>query len=134
MAVSAPSHTKLLSGLLGVSAFWAAQVPLVLSTPAVAGGINAPGWFLNSGQNALLVGSIVAAGATLLYVRKLATVRDAVFYGIGAVMTMIATLVAIGPGSLFPIVVAFGMCVIALAVLVGATCGAGVRALRAYAG
>ena len=60
--------------------------------------------------------------------------RDAVFYGMGAVTAMIVALSVIGPGSIFPIVVAFGICVVVLAVFIGTTCGAAVRALRTHAG
>jgi hypothetical protein len=134
MAVPVPSRTPLLPGVLGLLAFCAAQIPLLLATTAVAGGMNSPGWFLNSGRNVLLVGSILAAGAAMLCLRRLASVRDAVFYGTGAVTAMIVTLAVIGPGTIFPIVIAFGMGVIALAVLVGAACGAAVRALRIQAG
>ena len=134
MAVPVPSRAPLLPGVLGVFAFCAVQIPLLLATPTVAGGMNAPGWFLNSGRNVLFVGSILAAGAAAVYLRRLASVRDAVFYGVGAVTAMIVTLFMIGPGNIFPIVIVFGMGVVALAVLAGATCGAAVRALRTHAG
>jgi len=120
------------SVLLGAFAFCAAQIPLLIATPAVAG-ISAPGWFLNSGRNVLLVGSILAIGAAVVRARKAASDRDAVFYGIGAVAAMIVTLSVIGPGSIFPIVIVFGTCVVAFAVGLGATCGAAVRARRTHA-
>jgi hypothetical protein len=128
MEASAPSRI-LSSGVLGVFVFCAVQVPLLLATRAVPGGMNAPGWFLNSGRNVLLVAAILAAGAAILSVRRRASVPDVVSYGIGAVAAMSVTLFAIGPGTIFPIVIAFGSCVVALAVLAGASCGAAVRAL-----
>src|SRR6185503_1447022 len=121
------------SVLLGALAFSAAQVPLLIATPAVAG-ISAPGWFLNSGRNVLLVGLTLAVGAVLLTARKRASDRDAVFYGIGAVVAMIVTLVAMGAGNIFPIVIFFGTCLVAFAVGAGGTLGAAIRARRTHAG
>jgi hypothetical protein len=46
---------------------------------------------------------------------------------------MIATLFVIGPGTIFPIVIAFGCGLVVFAVGVGGTCGAGVRARRSAA-
>ena len=128
-----PARTQWLSVVLGVFAFCAAQIPLLIATPAVAG-INAPGWFLNSGRSVLLVGSILAAGAAVLRVRKLASDRDAVLYGIGAVTAMIVTLFVIGPGTIFPIVIVFGTGIVVFAVGLGATCGAAVRVRWTHSG
>jgi hypothetical protein len=121
------------SVLLGALVFSAAQVPLLIATPAVAG-ISAPGWFLNSGRNVLLVGLTLAVGAVLLTARKRASDRDAVFYGIGAVAAMIVTLFAIGAGNLFPIVIVSGAAIVTFAVGAGGTCGAALRARRTHAG
>jgi len=123
---------QLLSGLAGVFAFCVMQIPLLIATPPVAG-ITAPGWFLNSGRNVLLVGLTLAIGAAVLTARKRASDRDAVFYGIGAVVAMIVTLVAMGAGNIFPIVIFFGTCLVAFAVGAGGTLGAAVRARRAHA-
>lgn len=128
-----PSRTQWLSGVLGALAFCAAQIPLLISTPAVPG-ISAPGWFLNSGRSVLLVGSVLAAGAALLCARKLASDRDAVLYGIGAVMAIVVTLFVIGPGTIFPIVIVFGIGIVTFAVGAGATFGAAVRERRRHAG
>ena len=122
-----------MSGVLGVIAFCAAQIPLLLATPPVAG-IRTPGWFLNSGRSVLLVGFALAIGAAVLTAGKQASDRDAVFYGIGAVVAMIVTLFVIGAGNIFPIVIVFGTGLVVFAVGAGGTCGAAVRARRTQVG
>ena len=129
MTVSGAAHRQLLSGVLGSLAFCAAQIPLLLLARPVPG-ITAPGWFLNSGRNVLLVAAALAAGVAVLTAQKSSSDRDAVFYGLGAVTAMIVTLVAIGLGTIFPIVIAFGCGLVAFAVGVGGTCGAVLRARR----
>ena len=133
MAASVTSRAQGLSSLLGALAFCVVQIPLLLATPPVAG-ITAPGWFLNSGRNVLLVGLTLAIGAALLTARKQGSDRDAVFYGIGAVGAMIVTLFAIGAGSIFPIVIVVGAGLVVFAVGAGGACGAAVRARRTQAG
>lgn len=133
MADSVPSRTSWLSGALGALAFCAAQIPLLIAMPA-AGGIAEPGWFLNSGRTVLLVGLTLAIGAAVLTARRQASDRDAIFYGIGAVVAMIVTLFVIGPGTIFPIVIVFGTAIAVFAVGVGGTCGAAVRARRVRVG
>ena len=123
---------QLLSGLAGALAFCVVQIPLLIATPA-AGGIDDPGWFLNSGRNVLLVGLTLAIGAAILTARKRASDRDAVFFGIGAVAAMVVTLFAIGPGNIFPIVIVFGAALVVFAVGAGGTLGAAVRARRTQA-
>jgi hypothetical protein len=120
-----------LSALLGVLAFCVVQIPLLIATPPEAFQLD---WFLNSGRNVILVGLTVAIGAAALTARKQASNRDAVFYAIGAVAAMIATLFAIGLGRIFPIVIVFGTGIIIFAVGAGGTCGAVVRARRTRAG
>lgn len=120
--------------VLGAFAFAAAQVPLLISTPAGPDGPSSPGWFLNSGTNALAVGVVVALVAAAVSLRKLASIRDILFLGVGAALAMVATLFIVGAGTIFPIVIVFGTCFLGLSVAVGGTCGAGVRALRRHAG
>src|SRR5712675_1986591 len=98
---------SLLWAALGAVAFAVAQVPLLITTIAVPG-ISSPGWFLNSGMNALAVGLVVALAAAAVFVRKRASIRDAFSLGAGAVVAMVATLFAIGAGTIFPIVIVFG--------------------------
>ena len=126
-------RAQLLSGLLGVLTFCAVQIPLLIAAPPAAD-IDDPGWFLNSGRNVLLVGLALAIGAAILTSRKQASDRDAVLYGIGAVVAMIVTLVVIGAGNIFPIVIVFGTGLVVFAVGAGGTCGAAVRARRTQAG
>ena len=129
MTVSAAPRRQWRSGLLGAFAFAGVQNPLLLATPPVPG-MTAPGWFLNSGRNILLIAAVLAAGAAVLTARKAASDGDAVLYGLGAIVAMIATLFAIGPGTIFPIVITFGCGLVVFAVGVGGTCGAGLRARR----
>ena len=50
------------------------------------------------------------------------------FYGIGAITAMLVTLFAIGPGTIFPIVIAFGGTIVSVVVFAGASFGHAVRA------
>ena len=137
MAVPTSSPTfsaRVLCGLVGVFAFSVGQIPLLLAQPRAAGGINAPGWFLNSGTNVLIVAIVLAAVAAVLSLATAASIGCTVWYGLGAVVAMVSVLVTIGGGTIFPIVIAFGTGVVGLAVAVGAGCGAGVRALQGHAG
>jgi len=126
-------RSQMLSGLLGALTFCAVQIPLLIATPPAAG-ITQPGWFLNSGRSVLLIALALAIGAAVLTARKQASDRDAVLYGIGAVVAMIVTLVAIGAGNIFPIVIVFSTALVVFAVGAGGTCGAAVRARRTQAG
>jgi hypothetical protein len=137
MAVHGESQTfpgRLRWAVLGAFAFAAAQIPLLVGTRTLPGGPSTPGWFLNSGQNALIVGGVMALVAAVVSLRALASFQDVLFYATGAVSAMIGTLFAIGPGAIFPIVVVFGVCILGLAVAVGGTLGTGVRAWRTRAG
>lgn len=133
--MNAQAESLVSSGLarwavLGALAFVAAQVPLLVTAPANPA-MESPGWFLNSGGNALVVGVVVALAAAAVSLRKRASVRDILFLGVGAVVAMAATLFAIGAGSIFPIVIVFGAGFLGMSIAVGGTCGAGIRALRA---
>jgi hypothetical protein len=119
--------------VLGAFAFAVAQVSLLITAPTLPDGPSSPGWFLNSGTNALPVGVVVALVAAAVSLRKLASIRDIVFLGVGAVLAMVATLFVIGRGTIFPIAIVFGACFLGLSVTVGGTCGVGVRALRRHA-
>ena len=130
MTVSGPRR-QLRSGILGSFAFCAAQIPLLLLTPPVPG-ITAPGWFLDSWRDMLIVAAALAAGAAVLTASKNASDRDAVFYGFGAVTAMIVILVAIGLGTIFPIGIFVGCGLIMLAVGLGGICGARLRARRTH--
>ena len=126
-------RTPWLSGVMGVLAFSAAQVPLLLLTPPVDG-ISAPGWFLNSGRNVLVVVAVLFAGAAVVRARKQASDRDAGFYFVGAEAAMLVTLFFIGPGNLFPIVIVLSSTMVGFVVFAGASCGANLRAWRTHAG
>jgi hypothetical protein len=130
MALSVALGARWLSALLGALAFCVVQIPLLIATAPVPGTTESGGWFLNSGRNVLLIGVTLAIGAAVLTARKQGSDRDAVFYGIGAVLAMIVTLFAIGAGNIFPIVIVFGSGLVVFAVGAGGTCGAAVRARR----
>jgi hypothetical protein len=73
------------------------------------------GWWLDAGQRVLA--TLVAVAVITVFVG--ATWRKAVAFGAGVVGGMTGILFVIGPGSIFPIVIAIGSTMIAIAVFVG---------------
>jgi hypothetical protein len=69
-------------------------------------------WFLNSGRAAAFTFGVVFAVALLAGMALRPPVSDAVLLGAnvagGATVAMVATLITIGPGTIFPIVIAIG--------------------------
>jgi hypothetical protein len=108
---------------VGIAAFMAPQVALFLTTPQSPLGIKDPGWFLNSGDNVATIRSVIAAVAALLAVRRRWRVEDTAKFALGVLMAMVGTLVMIGPGNLFPIVIVVGAVVLGLAILLGTAVG-----------
>jgi hypothetical protein len=98
----------------------------VLSAVPVAG-IKDNGWFLNSGRGVLAVGLACAAVGALVGFSRRDSVRKATMVAGGAVLAMIGVLFRIGPGTIFPIVIAFGAVVIGGATAAGAGVGTAVR-------
>jgi hypothetical protein len=73
------------------------------------------GWWLDAGQRVLV--TLVAVAVITAFVGG--TWRQAVGFGAGVAGGMTGILLVIGPGSIFPIVIAIGSTMIAVAVLVG---------------
>jgi hypothetical protein len=109
----------LVSAFVGAIVFCLVQVPLLSLQPAAGNGISAPGWFLNSGTNLLLVAVVLAAGAALFALAKGATLQNTLWYALGACVAMVGVLVTIGPGTIFPVVIVSGAGVVIIAVAAG---------------
>ena len=117
---------------VGAGVFAAAQFALFASS-GEPGATDASGWFLNRGLNVLVMMSAMAAAAAgvTLAATSVPAWYSAGAVAAGAVVVMAATLFTIGPGSIFPIVIAVGALVLAIASGAGALIGRGVR--RAFA-
>ena len=107
--------------VLGIAAFLVPQAVLFVITPQSA--IKDPGWFLNSGSNVATIGGVIAAVAAVLVVPRRWRIQDTASFGLGVLLAMVVTLVTIGPGSIFPIVIVVGAIVLGLAILVGTAVG-----------
>lgn len=108
--------------LAGAVAFAAAQAALFL----VAGDtrrptVDSPGWFLNSGRGVLVMALVAAAvcGAALRAWPAGTIWKGWVAFVAGAAIALVISVFALGPGTIFPIVIAAGLFV----VLVGALAG-----------
>jgi hypothetical protein len=66
---------------------------------------------------------VIAAVAALLAVRQQWRIEQTALFGLGALMAMVGTLVIIGPGNIFPIVIVVGAVVIGLVILAGTAVG-----------
>jgi hypothetical protein len=107
--------------LAGAVAFAAAQAALFL----VAGQSGRPtidgsGWFLNSGTGVAVI-AIVMAGASLIVSKAVPAplLRGWAAFAAGAVGALVAAVFLLGPGTIFPIVIAAGAMVIAVGALAG---------------
>jgi hypothetical protein len=112
------------SVVLGAAAFLAAHAVLVAKWATWFGGQWEP-WFLNdSGRAVALTAATLFAAALAAGLLWALDRADAIVHGInvaaGAAAAMIGVLVAVGPGTIFPIVIVGGL-VIALASTVAAS-------------
>jgi hypothetical protein len=111
----------------GAGLFLLVEGVLILTAVPLAGieprGVSqTTGWLLNSGRGVAAVGlAFAVAGALVGFVRR--GVREATMMAAGAVLSMIVMLFSIGPGTIFPIVIAFGTALIAGATAVGTALG-----------
>jgi hypothetical protein len=115
----------------GAAAFAAAQVVLYLAGPP-SGVPNASGWFLDSarGVGVMVIWMTVASAAVGLTWPTPGWWRGCAAFALGAAAALTATLFAIGPGNLFPIVIVIGGGLIAAAALAGAAVAAGFLKIR----
>lgn len=126
MSTQSPQFSRVPHFLAGAVAFAAAQAVLfVWAGSTVRPTIDSGGWFLNSAAGIAAMAIVSAAGsAAVARARPTVTLWDgwAAFVA-GAALVFVATLFALGPGTIFPIVIAAGVLVIAAGALGGSTVG-----------
>jgi hypothetical protein len=113
------SSLPLVSGalLFGVIQTWLFQ------TAAPIAGVAHSGWFLNSSRSVGTVAlTFVMSGLLVGLIRRNA-LREAAWLAGGATLAMLAVLVSIGGGNLFPIVVVLGTTIVAGVTIIGAGAG-----------
>jgi hypothetical protein len=123
---------QLLAFLGGATLFAAVQAWLFQSTPPIPE-IEDSGWFLNSGAGVKAVAWAFAAAGALIGLSRSDwidwIVEEALLIA-GGIGGMVAILFSIGPGTIFPIVIAFGSMILAGATAAGA--GLGFLARRSF--
>ena len=110
----------------GLAAFAAPQVALLATTP-VSPVMEDPGWFLNSGLNVATISGVIGVVAALLAVRRRWRIDETATFGLGVLVAMVVTLLAIGPGTIFPIVIVIGAVVVGVVIAMGTAVGYGIR-------
>jgi hypothetical protein len=106
----------------GGVAFGAAQLLLfLLAGPSTAPTIDSSAWFLNSGRGVLIMTIVLAlaAAATGLGSSPRSVWRAAAAFSGGAAAVMVVFVFALGPGTIFPIVIVIGTAIIAVAAVTG---------------
>jgi hypothetical protein len=103
------------------------QIVMLMNAAGPIRAGNNPGWFLNSGDNVAIVALTLAAGAAALALSASDVILRAAMFAAGAINAMAATLFLIGPGNIFPIVIAIGGVIVILAVGCGTAVGSIVR-------
>jgi hypothetical protein len=104
--------------LAGAVAFASAQAVLFLVFDQSARpSVDASGWFLNSGTGIAAMATVLAITA---FTVKTAMWRSWALFVAGGVLALVAAVFLFGPGTIFPIVIAAGAGLIALAALAGA--------------
>ena len=89
--------------------------------------IENSGWFLNSGTGVRTVGLTFAIAGALVGLSRRKAAMEATMVAAGAAMTMIVVLYSIGAGTIFPIVIGFGMVILGVATAVGLALGLVIR-------
>lgn len=116
---SAGLGPRLLALLSGATLFFAVQAWLFYAVAEISG-ISNSGWFLNTSRGVATVCiTFAAAGALMGLLRSDAHQREATLAAAGGVVAMVIVLFHIGPGTLFPIVLAIGT------VMIGGSTAAG---------
>jgi hypothetical protein len=114
----------------GSVAFAAAQLLLfLLAGQSAAPSIDNNAWFLNSGRGVLLTTIVLALAAAAMGLGSSppGLWRAAVGFAGGAAAAMVVVLFALGPGTIFPIVIAIGTGIIAVAAVTGVVIARTVR-------
>ena len=115
---------------LGAATFMAAHLVRTLAWQTWFHGSYDP-WFLNSGRAmAFTVALLAVAGAMVSAANRRESIIRGANAAAGALAAMIAILVVIGPGNLFPIVIAFGAVIAVASTGAGALAGWGVHQTR----
>ena len=116
----------LVCALAGFVMFLTPQVALILRSSAPLA--DSPGWFLNAGSNVRVIQLTLAIGAGVMgFFQTVRPLESALMFAAGAMWAMVLTLFTVGPGNLFPIAMAIGGALIAVAVTVGTSVGFGSR-------
>lgn len=118
--------------LTGAAVFGLAQGWLFEHAAPMAG-FEHSGWFLNSGLGVRVIGRTFIVTGILAGLLRQSGLIDAALIVSGAVLAMMIVLFSIGPGTIFPIVVAFGTAVVFGATAIGALAGVAVRRLLGVA-
>jgi hypothetical protein len=118
------------SVLVGGAAFLAAHLVQTLAWRGWFHGTFEP-WFLNSGRAAAFTAALLAVAGALVSAsdRRESIIRGA-NVAAGALAAMIVVLSVIGPGNLFPLVVAIGATIVVASGGAGALAGWGLRRVR----
>lgn len=109
--------------LAGAVAFAAAQAALFLvAGEATRPTIDGPGWFLNSGAGIIVmaVGCGAVCTAALLAWPASPIWKGWMAFVAGAGGALITAVFVLGPGTIFPIVIAAGVAVVSVGALAGA--------------
>jgi len=115
------------SVLVGGAAFLAAHLVQTLAWQTWFHGAYDP-WFLNSGRAvAFTAALLVVAGAIVSAADRRESIIRGANAAAGALAAMIVMLAVVGPGNLFPIVIAFGAVIAIASTAAGALAGWGVH-------
>jgi hypothetical protein len=115
------------SVLVGGAAFLAAHVVQTLAWNSWFHGTFEP-WFLNSGRAVAFTAALLVVASAVVSTsdRRESIIRGA-NVAAGALLAMIAVLFVVGPGNLFPIVIAIGGLIAVASTGAGALAGWGVH-------
>jgi hypothetical protein len=115
----------------GAAAFLAAHgIEAALWTAWFQPGGGTSAWFLNTGRAALFTAACLALAGVIVGTRCAGgsrSVAQGLWLALGALAAMTAVLLSSGPGTLFPIVLAFGAGIAAVAGVAGVSLGALIR-------
>ncbi|HKT78930.1 MAG TPA: hypothetical protein VJP86_01835 [Vicinamibacterales bacterium] len=110
--------------LAGAALFGAVQGWLLRVTAPMPG-IEDSGWFLNAPRGVESIAVVFAVAGLIVGLSRRNAVREAAITVIGALVAMTAVLFAIGPGTIFPIVMCIGAVIIGSATAAGTAIGMG---------
>lgn len=114
----------------GSVAFAAAQLLLfLLAGQSAAPSIESSAWFLNSGRGVLITTIVLALAAAAMGFGSSppGVLKTAAAFSGGAAAAMVFVLFALGPGTIFPLVIAIGTAIISVAAVTGVALARGVR-------